>query len=361
MRIVVAPDSFKGSITASDAASAIAQGWLRRRPADDVRLAPLADGGEGTIDAFAFALDGSTRMTAKVRGPDDRPVLAEWLLLPDGTAVVELAQSSGLPLMAAPDPLGAHTIGVGETIVAALAHGCDRLVVALGGSASTDGGAGALSALGARFFDRAGIELAPGGGSLVDLDRIESGGLLPSPHGGVSLLTDVTAPLYGPAGAAATFGPQKGATPADIERLDRGLRRLAELVGGNPEEAGAGAAGGIAYGLSALWGATIAPGAPTIARLVGLRHHLEQADVVITGEGRFDLTSLGGKVVGHVLAEAADRTKAYVVAGAVAMAKPVSVDTTVSLSELAGSAAEAITHPARWLTEAGAQLADQVG
>jgi glycerate 2-kinase len=360
LRVVVAPDSFKGSITASDAARALARGWLRRRPADDVTLLPLADGGEGTIDAFSFALTESVRMSTQVRGPDDRPVLAEWLLLPDGTAVVELAQSSGLPLMAALDPLGAHTIGLGETIATALDRGCARLVVALGGSASTDGGTGALSALGARFLDGRGVELAPGGGCLVDLDRVELGQLRPRPPCGVSLLTDVTTPLYGPTGAAATFGPQKGAIPHDVARLDRGLRRLAEVVGGKPDEPGAGAAGGIGYGLAAMWGATIEPGAGAIAALVGLRRHIDEADVVITGEGRFDVTSLAGKVVGNVIAEAGGRTKLCVVAGAVTIARPAGVDTTASLSELAGSVTEAIKHPETWLTEAGARLADQV-
>ncbi|SBT45474.1 glycerate kinase [Micromonospora narathiwatensis] len=360
MRIVVAPDSFKGSITADDAARALAHGWLACRPGDDIRLLPLADGGEGTVDAFAAALPGAERRTVAVPGPDGRPVDAAWLLLPDGGAVLELAQSSGLPLMAAPDPLGAHTYGLGMVARAALDAGATRLVIGLGGSASTDGGTGALRALGLRLRDVQGRELPLGGAALTDLAEIDVTDLLPAPPGGVQVLVDVTAPLTGPAGAATVYGPQKGAAPADVTLLDAALRRLAGLAGGDPAESGAGAAGGTAYGLAALWGARIVPGATTIAALVGLADALAGADVLLTGEGRFDETSLTGKVVGSLLAAGAGGARVGVAAGQVTGPVPGSV-AAVSLVELAGSVDAALHYPARWLTEAGAVLAGRLG
>ncbi|MET8912015.1 glycerate kinase [Micromonospora sp. NPDC004551] len=361
MRVVVAPDSFKGTITAGDAARALARGWLARRPGDDVRLLPLADGGEGTLDAFAAARPDAEHHTITVPGPDGRPVAADWLLLPDRTGVLELARSSGLPLMAAPDPLGAHTYGLGAVARAALDAGATRLVVGLGGSASTDGGTGALRALGLRLHDDHGRDLPLGGAALTDLAHLDTTGLLPPPPGGVRLLVDVTAPLTGPAGAAAVFGPQKGAQPADVTLLDTALRRLAGLAGGDPDEPGAGAAGGTAYGLAALWGATIVPGATTIADLVGLPGALAGADVVLTGEGRFDETSLTGKVVGSLLDSAASTgVRVAVAAGQVAGPVPGSVSAAVSLVDLAGSVDAALHDPGRWLAEAGAVLADRL-
>ncbi|MGR6320136.1 glycerate kinase [Micromonospora soli] len=361
MRVVVAPDSFKGSLGADDAARALARGWLARRPGDDVRLLPLADGGEGTVDAFAAALPDAERRTVTVPGPDGRPASAAWLLLPDGMAVLELAQSSGLPLMAAPDPLGAHTYGLGAVARAALDAGATGLVIGLGGSASTDGGTGALRALGLRLRDVRGRDLPLGGAALTDLAHLDTTDLLPAPPGGTQLLVDVTAPLTGPTGAAATYGPQKGAGPADVASLDAALRRFAELAGGDPGEAGAGAAGGTAYGLAALWGAAITPGATTIAALVGLVDALTAADVVLTGEGRFDETSLTGKVVGSLLESAASAgVRVGVAAGQIGGAVPGSVSAAVSLVELAGSVDAALTDPTRWLTEAGGVLAGRL-
>ncbi|MEU1689091.1 glycerate kinase [Micromonospora sp. NPDC005707] len=357
MRVVVAPDSFKGSVAADDAARALARGWLAHRPGDDVRLLPLADGGEGTVDAFAAALPDAERRTTVAPGPDGRPVDAAWLLLPDRTAVLELAQSSGLPLMASPDPLGAHTYGLGVVARAALDAGATRLVIGLGGSASTDGGTGALRALGLRLHDDQGRELPLGGAALAGLARLDTTDLVPAPPGAVQLLVDVTAPLTGAAGAAAVYGPQKGAGPAEIALLDGALRRFADLAGGDPDQPGAGAAGGTAYGLAALWGATITRGASTIAALVGLADAMAGADVVLTGEGRFDETSLAGKVVGSLL-KAADSagTPVGVVAGQIGGPVPGSVSAAVSLVEIAGSVEAALGEPARWLAEAGELL-----
>ncbi|PWR07199.1 glycerate kinase [Micromonospora sicca] len=362
MRVLVAPDSFKGSLAADDAARALARGWLARRPGDEVRLLPLADGGEGTVDAFAAARPDGERRTVTVPGPDGRPVAAGWLLLPDGTAVLELAQSSGLPLLRPPDPLGAHTYGLGAVARAALAAGASRLVIGLGGSASTDAGTGALRALGLRLRDAWGRDLPLGGGALVNLARVDTGGLLPPPPGGTQLLVDVTAPLAGPTGAAATYGPQKGARPTDIGLLDRALLRFAELTGGDPDQPGAGAAGGTSYGLATLWGARIMPGARTIAALVGLADALARADVVITGEGHFDRTSLTGKVVGSLLDQAdAAGVPVGVAAGQVTGPVPGSVAQAVALVDLAGSVAAALGDPTTWLIEAGSVMAQRLG
>jgi glycerate kinase len=370
LKVVIAPDSFKGSLAADRVAAALAAGWLSARPGDDVVRLPVADGGEGTLDVFAAAVPGARRRPVKVTSPDGDPdvrlVDAEWLALPDGTAVVELARGSGLPLLGARrDPLGAHTVGLGQLIGAALDdRATSRIIVTLGGSASTDGGTGALSALGARFVDAGGDPLPPGGGPLARLDAVDARGLRTAPPGGVLCLTDVDAPLCGPLGAAAVFGPQKGADPDDVRRLDDGLRRLAVLLGGQPNQPGAGAAGGTGYGLAAAWGARLVPGAATVAEHAGLPAALADADVVITGEGRFDATSLSGKVVGGVLRLAAGRgadaggpVPVLLVAGQLGAPAPPGVEEAVALAALAGDVPTAIADPERWLAAAGVRLA----
>ncbi|KDA44182.1 MULTISPECIES: glycerate kinase [Frankia] len=360
-RVVLAPDSFKGSATAAEVVAALGAGWRSERPRDQVVGVPIADGGEGTLDVFAVGVPGSERHPARVTGPDGRGHDAEWLSLPDGTAVIELARASGLPLMRELDPLGAQTVGLGELVAAAIDAGVDRVLITLGGSASTDGGTGALAALGARFLDAAGRPLAVGGGALTSLAHIDLTGLRPAPAGGAYCLVDVDAPLLGPAGAAAVFGPQKGAGPADITRLEEGLRRLAHLLGGAPDAAGAGAAGGTAYGLAAAWGAEVVPGLPTIIQAAGLPAALAGADWVVTGEGRFDRTSLSGKVVGGVLALARDaEVPVLLVAGRVDAPRAEGVRAEIALVDLAGGPAMAMAEPLRWLRRAGAELARRV-
>lgn len=357
MRVVIAPDSFKGSLPAAAAAAALAAGWQAARPRDEVRTVPLADGGEGTLDVLAAAVPAARWEQAQVTGPAGQPVDCPWLVLPDGTAVVELAAASGLPLLSRPDPLGAHTIGLGEVIGCALDAGARRLTVALGGSASTDGGTGALAALGARFTGADGRPLPAGGGALPRLAAADLTGLRPPPPGGVSCLSDVRAPLLGPAGAAAVFGPQKGARPDQVALLDGGLARLAGLLGGDPAAPGAGAAGGTGYGLAAAWGALIVPGAPQLARLAGLDQALAGAGLVITGEGRYDQTSGTGKVAGAVFAAAATAgVPAALVAGQVAARPPAGVPV-LSLAGLAGGVPAALADPARYLRLAGQRLA----
>ena len=359
--IVIAPDSFKGSLSAREVADAIAAGWRSVSPGDDLALVPQADGGEGTIDAVESAVPGSVRRSAGlVTGPDGRPTPGEWLQLPSGAAVVELASSSGLPLMHAPDPLGASTRGLGEVIRAALEAGATSLVIGLGGSASTDGGAGALAALGLRLTDASGAPLPDGGAALADVAGVDRSDLLPAPAGGVTLLSDVTAPLLGPTGAAAVFGPQKGASAVDVATLDAALSRFAGALGGDPDLPGSGAAGGTGFGFSAAWGATLESGADYLAVLSGLGAAIDGADVLILGEGRFDSQSLGGKVVGQLLQRAEERAvRPGVIAGQVTAIAVVNGERvwTTALVDLAGSVEAAIAEPERWLREAGAAAA----
>ncbi len=360
MRVAIAPDSFKGSVTADAAARAIAAGWRNVRPGDELILMPQADGGEGTLDAIEACVDGAHRHGVfPVDGPDGRPTRGEWLMLPNGAAVVELAQMCGLPLMQQLDPLGSSTRGLGQTIAAALEAGATSLVVTLGGSASTDGGSGALTALGLLLRDASGAPLTRGGGALADLHEVDRSGLRAPPRGGVVLLTDVTASLLGPAGTAAVFGPQKGASADDVRVLDDALAHYARLLGGDADAPGAGAAGGTAFGFATVWGARIEPGADHLQRLTGLWEAIAEVDLVITGEGQYDAQSLGGKVVGHVLRRAADTgTRAAVIAGRLAERPAVWA---TSLVEQAGFVSQALTHPEQWLRVAGELAAVELG
>jgi glycerate kinase len=352
VRVLIAPDSFKGTLPAAEVAAALATGWRRARPGDTVVELPLADGGEGTLDAVAAAVPAAVRhRLPAVTGPDGRPVAAAWLELPGGRALVELAQSSGLPLMAAPDPLGAHTRGLGEVLAAAVAAGARSVSLAVGGSASTDGGTGALSALGAVFLGADGVVLPLGGAALRGLEAVRLEGLLALPPDGVEVLADVTTPL---AEAAAVYGPQKGAGPAEVAVLAAGLSRLASVLGGAPSAAGGGAAGGTAYGFATVWGARIVPGAAHVGELVGLAAAVEAADVVVTGEGRLDRTSLAGKVTGYVAGMAG--RECWAVAGQAEAGVSWPGRGVLTLVELAGSVEAAMADPRRWLVEAGRRL-----
>lgn len=364
-RIVIAPDAFKGSITARDAALALAEGWRSIRADDALLLVPQADGGEGTLEAVAAGRPDAQWRTATVAGPLGDPHTARWLLLPGAQAVVELAESCGITLLPrASDgspafaPLAASTRGLGETIAAALDAGARGLTIALGGSASTDGGLGALAALGLGLRDSAGAPLDDGGGAVARLAAIDEAGLRDAPPLGVTLLVDTTARLTGPDGAAAVFGPQKGAAPADIALLDDALARAAALAGGSEgEQPGAGAAGGTAWGFRRFWGASIRSGAEAVAAITALDQALEGADLVITGEGRFDATSLHGKVVGSVVERAGGAGVEVAVVAGQADAAAIGERRVVTLAGLAGSAAAALADPRRWLRDAGAELA----
>ena len=254
---------------------------------------------------------------------------------------------------------GATTRGLGQLLAAAAAHpGVRRLLVGLGGTATTDGGTGALAALGARFLDASGAELAPGGGALRRLVAVDVSAVRPPPAGGVTCLVDVDTPLLGGRGAARVFGPQKGATGDDVLVLEVGLKRLVQVVGGRPQLAGAGAAGGTAFGLASVWRSTLAPGAATLAQISGLQPALADADIVVTGEGRYDAQSHRGKVVGHVIDEARRAGAAvHLVAGAVAIVPPAPVTAVVDLTVLAGGRVRALADARRLLDQAGRDLA----
>jgi glycerate kinase len=365
--VVLALDSFKGSLGAADAVAALRDGWASVDPHAELRLLPMADGGEGTLDAFAAAVPGAIRMPVTVAGPEGREVAASWLLLPpasdapDGTAVVELASTSGIELLGSPPrlrALDADTRGFGEAIAAALAHGVSRLVLGIGSSASTDGGTGMLTALGARFTDAATAPIPYGGRGLGALAAADLSGLPALPPGGVTVLTDVTNQLLGPRGAAAVFGPQKGAGPDEVAVMDAGLARLAGLVDVDPATPGAGAAGGAGFGLLA-WGSDLVRGADAVAELIGLPAAVAEASVVVTGEGSFDGQSAAGKAPDLVrsLARSAGVPVALV-AGRIAPDADLSgFAHALSLTELAGSGDAALAEPARWLFAAGAALA----
>lgn len=358
-RIVIALDSFKGSITAAQASAALAAGWRTVEPSASILQRPMADGGEGTVAAFAAADEAADEVAVTVRGPHGEPVETHWLLRSDGTAVVELASTSGIEMLGDRRlPWDADTAGFGQAIVAALDHGASRLVLGIGSSASTDGGVGLLSALGARFLDVHGAPVAPGAGGLADIVTVDLSGLRPLPPGGAVVLTDVTNPLLGPEGAANVFGPQKGLDAEGAQRADAALAHLAELVPGEPALPGAGAAGGAGFALH-LWGATLMPGAPEVAVLVGLEAAVHEADLVVTGEGSFDGQSAAGKVPSFVADLAAGaRVPVALVAGRIgADADSGGFIASLSLTDLAGTAQSSLADPSRWLRVAGADLA----
>lgn len=362
-RVVLAPDSFKGTITAADAAAALAVGWAEVEPDASFVHRPMADGGEGTVAAFAAAVPDARRMPVAVKGPSGRTVETVWLLLPpsvsapQGTGVVDLASTSGIELLDDLRPWDADTTGFGQAIAAALDHGVSQLVVGIGSSASTDGGTGMLTALGARFLDASGAQVARGARGLADIATVDLAGLRPAPD--VRVLTDVTNPLTGPRGAAAVFGPQKGLVdPADIARVDTSLGVLAGLLGLDPQRAGTGAAGGTG-GALVRWGGVLAPGAGEVAELIGLADAVAEADIVVTGEGSYDGQSGDGKVPSFI-ASLAGRSgaRAMLAAGRITTdADTALFAASASLTELAGSPEAALAEPARWLRAAGAQLA----
>lgn len=303
MHILVAPQEFKGSLTAVEAAAAIATGVTRALPAATVEQLPLADGGPGTVAAVATAAGGELRQ-APCRDPLGRPRTAVFALLDNGrTALIEMAAAAGLTLLRPEerDVKRTSTEGVGDLIRAALDAGARRIVLGLGGSATNDGGSGMARALGVRFLDGDGRELPPGGAALAHLARVDITGLDPRLRG-VEVIgaTDVRNPLCGPQGASAVYGPQKGATPADVAELDAALRRYAAVLRRDlgvtvADLPGAGAAGGLGAALVAFLGATLRSGFDLVADVVRLEPRLARADLVVTGEGCLDGQSLFGK------------------------------------------------------------------
>lgn len=303
MRVVVAPDKFRSTLTAREAARAICEGIRSTNPATTCIELPLADGGEGSLDVV-LAHVGGVRQGVGVHGPDGRTVDAVYGLLADGRAAVEMAAGSGLSLMERPDPLGASSLGTGELIAAASAVAND-VIVFVGGSASTDGGTGAARALGWRFVDERGHDVALGGGALANVARIVTPDRAQRAH--VIAACDVTNPLLGPAGAARAFGPQKGATPDEVSLLERGLAHVASLIRSTlgrdvAELQHGGAGGGMGSGVAAFFDGDLKSGFDLIASAAGLDDAVRSADLVVTGEGRLDETSFSGKVVSGVIA-----------------------------------------------------------
>ena len=300
LRVLVAPDSFKGTMTAKEAAEAIKEGWLQARPQDEVITIPMADGGEGTLEIVHDATPGSEIIPiGMVTGPDGRPTPSHYLKLDGTTALVELAVSSGITLMKELDPLGATTRGLGETIRRAIEDGMQHIMVALGGSASTDAGVGALQALGLEVTTDDGTPLKPGGGDLHRITGFDTTNLL-KPPGGLTVLVDTRATFLE---APGMFGPQKGASESEIPLLEKGFQNLLEQVGasGSLKVAGSGAAGGAGWGLAQFCEAGLEAGAATVAQLNGVANLVQRCDFVVCGEGRFDESSFSGKAVGHLL------------------------------------------------------------
>jgi len=303
MKILIAPDSFKGSVTSSIAAEAIGKGVHLIFPDATLIKIPVADGGEGTVDALTDSLEG--RVVKKiVKGPLGDPVEAEYGILPGEVAVIEMASASGLPLVPdnKRDPLLTSTYGTGQLILDAMDRGCREIILGIGGSATNDGGTGMARALGFRFLNTYGEELAEGGGSLINLadiddssmdDRIKETNFL--------VACDVTNPLTGPEGASYVYGAQKGASSEDILYLDNALGKLAEIINSkycraNENISGAGAAGGLGYGLMEFCGGELKSGIEIVLDLIKFDSYLDGVDLVISGEGRIDGQSVYGKV-----------------------------------------------------------------
>ncbi|MFI9382346.1 glycerate kinase [Kutzneria sp. NPDC052558] len=358
MRVLVAPDCFGGTLTALEAAEAIAAGWRRSAPADELLLRPLADGGPGFVEVLHGALGGEVHEN-RVTGPLGHTVTARWLAH-DGTAYIESAQACGLHLTDRRDPETSTTYGVGELIAAARDAGMNRAVVGLGGSGTTDGGAGMIRALGGHVTDDTGNPIGPGG---ADLARAADAVL---PAVGIELVaaSDVENPLLGPHGAAHTFGPQKGADPAAVERLEIGLTRWADVLPKDVRDLpGAGGAGGLGAGLLAV-GAAFTSGSALVRALTRLDEALERAQLAITGEGSFDWQSLRGKLITAVAAGAADRgIPCLVLAGQVSVGRreagAVGVEQSYAVAEHAGSVAAAMADPAGTLAALAADVAAQ--
>ncbi len=319
MRIICAPDSFKESMSAAQAAAAMAEGARRARPGARIDLCPIADGGEGTVEAVVRAARGSMQ-TATVRGPLGGMIVnAAWGRLPDGrTAILELPSAAGLALVPRDrrNPLHATTFGLGQLARAAIDEGCTTIIIGLGGSATCDGGCGMAQALGVRFSldddrildERSGESMT--GAHLARIRAIDRTAAAALARGGVRFVAanDVTNPLHGLRGAAHVFAPQKGASPTEVGQLDEALRHLAGLLPEVEAQApGMGAAGGCAFGIVALLGGTLRRGIELVLEAVGFDERLGGADLVLTGEGRLDEQSLGGKAVSGVVAAASSR------------------------------------------------------
>lgn len=362
LRVLCAPNAFKGTLSAPAAAAALAAGVRDGRA--EATLVPMADGGDGTLDTL-LAGSGSARCDRRpVHGPLGGRLLARLGWLDSTTAVVELAEAAGLRrLQGRRDPLRASSRGAGDLIRHALDGGASRILVGIGGSACSDGGAGLLAALGARLLDALGRRIADGGGALVNLGRADLGGLDPRLRGcSVEVATDVNSPLLGERGAAAVFGPQKGASALQVARLEAGLRRLAEVLERDAGVApglrnlpGAGAAGGSGYGLAAA-GARLVPGAALVAEAVGIDRAIAAVDLVLTGEGRLDAQTGAGKAPIEVARRAGRLGVPCIAVAGVVELVPAGFHHAVALSDIARPGEDPERVPRRLLRRAGALI-----
>jgi len=362
MKIVIAPDSYKGSIYASDAARAMADGVRRVLPDAEVVLVPVADGGDGTLETLVET-SGGRIITSDVTGPLGETVSAEWGAMGDGvTAVAEMARTSGLALVRLEDrdPLNATTYGLGEVILEALEAGYRRFILGIGGSATNDAGAGMAQALGVRLLDADGAELPPGGAALARLARIDAAGLDPrAAEAEFDVACDVNNPLTGPEGASAVYGPQKGATPEMVEQLDSALANFAEVVkrdlGADVNDVpGSGAAGGLGGGIMAFLGGRLRPGVDIVLDTVDLASRLDGADLIITGEGCMDFQTVYNKAPIGVARLAGERSIPVIgVSGSLG-------DGFTDVHEHGIAAAVAITHAPMTLDEASDRVAELI-
>lgn len=309
--IVIAPDSYKGTMSAIEVCEIIKSQFLRVDSGLDIKCVPIADGGEGTVDALLF--NGGQRINVKAKDPYFNEIESFYGILPDGTAVIEMAAASGLPLVGEnKNPLLTTTYGTGQLIADALDKGCRKFLIGVGGSATNDGGIGCAAALGAEFLDVQGQEVPLCGGGMIKIEKIDLSGMDKRlKEAEIKVLCDVVSPLYGENGAAYIFAPQKGASPETVKELDNGLRHLAEVtaeaigIDNSPAE-GSGAAGGLGFGLISFMGAELVKGAPTVLKTMGFEKTAAEAELVITGEGCMDNQSLLGKAPAQVAALSGD-------------------------------------------------------
>ncbi len=311
-KIIIAPDSFKGTLSSVEVCQTVAE-ELRKRYADaEILEIPVADGGEGTVEAFLYAMGGE-KVYCTVKSPLGNDIEAYYGVLPDGTCVIEMAQASGIVIEKKNNPLEASTYGTGQLISAALDRGAHKILIGIGGSATTDGGIGAVSALGGKFLDANGNSVAPCGRGLsgihsIDLSKLDKR----LSKSRIIVLCDVKNPLYGKNGAAYVYSPQKGADKNEVELLDNGLRSLADVTAATLEKdfselEGAGAAGGLGFGLVAYCKAELMRGIDCVLETASFSEKVKSADLVITGEGKMDFQSLMGKVPFGVAKESAGK------------------------------------------------------
>lgn len=318
-RVLIAPDSFKQTLSATEVCEIVSHSLKERYSDIHIDCIPVADGGEGTAEAFLYALGGE-KVYCTVRSPLGRDISAYYALLPDGSAVIEMAQASGIGIEEKNDPLKSSTYGTGQLLEHAIKSGVRNFYIALGGSATTDGGIGCMGCLGVKFLDEDKNEVSLCGDGLCELDSVDPSGLLPEvKECSFTVLCDVKNSLYGKNGAAYIFAPQKGADEKQVDFLDRGLSNLAQKVKDCLQKdfssyEGAGAAGGLGFALTAFLGAQMKSGAEAVLEITHFSEKAKQADLVITGEGKMDLQSLMGKVP-FAVAQKSGNTKVMAIVG----------------------------------------------